>query len=116
MPGRSTSAQLTRSPGPLLKATLPDGSYMVRPGSGGFDCSQGRHAQSAETCTIVSVIPATFDQDQFSMNIDHQLTRSNKLSGKFFFTNQPSIDPLANGNALTRHERNEKQPSSARSR
>ena len=28
-------------------------------------------------------------------------TQANKLSGKFFFTNQPSIDPLAKGNALT---------------
>ena len=59
----------------------------------------------ADSCQVVSVIPATFRQDQFSVNIDHQLTQSNKLSGKFFFSNQPSRDPLANGNALTRFER-----------
>ena len=39
--------------------------------------------------------------------MDHQLTQSNRFSGKFFFSNQPSRDPLANGNALTRHEREE---------
>ena len=55
----------------------------------------------------VSVIPATFDQDQFSINIDQQMTTANRLSGKFFFTNQPSSDPLASGSALTLHEREE---------
>jgi len=32
------------------------------------------------------------------------LTQANKLSGKFFFSNQPSRDPLTNVNALTRYE------------
>ena len=90
----------------LLKAKFADGTYMVPSGSNGFDCRRVGD-QIAETCNVVSVIPATFDQDQFSTNIDHQITQANKLSGKFFFTNQPSIDPLANSNALTRHERNE---------
>ena len=90
----------------LLKATFPDGSYLIRSGSGGFDCRRVGN-QSAETCTVVSVIPATYKQDQFSVNLDHELTQADKLSGKFFFTDQPSVDPLANGNALTRIERNE---------
>jgi hypothetical protein len=90
----------------LLKAKFPDGTYLVPSGNSGLDCRRSG-TQPVETCSVVSVIPATFDQDQFSVNLDHQVTQSNKLSGKFFFTNQPSIDPLANGNALTRHERNE---------
>jgi IclR helix-turn-helix domain len=90
----------------LLKARFPDGSYMIPSGSNGIDCARLAN-RIAESCAVVSVIPATFDQDQFSVNIDHQLTLANKFSGKFFFTNQPSIDPLANGNALTLHERNE---------
>ncbi len=32
------------------------------------------------------------------------MTQANKLSGKFFFSNQPSRDPLTNVNALTRYE------------
>ena len=61
--------------------------------------------QLFESCQVVSVIPATFEQDQFTTNVDHQLTTANRFSGKFFFSNQPSRDPLANGNALTRFER-----------
>ena len=91
----------------LLRAKFPDGTYMVPSGANGFDCRRVG-SQIAETCNVVSVIPATFDQDQFSINIDHQISTANKLSGKFFFTNQPSIDPLANSNALTLHERNER--------
>jgi hypothetical protein len=88
----------------LLKAKFADGSYLVPSGSNGINC--GRNGtQLYESCQVVSVIPATFEQDQFTTNVDHQLTGANRLSGKFFFSNQPSRDPLANGNALTRFER-----------
>jgi hypothetical protein len=90
----------------LLKARFPDGSYLIPSGSNGIDCGRADE-QVADSCQVVSVIPASFKQDQFSLNIDHQLTQANKLSGKFFFSNQPSRDPLANSNALTRHEREE---------
>ena len=56
---------------------------------------------------MLSIIPATFEQDQFSLNLDHQVSAANRLSGKFFFSNQPSSDPLGDGAALTRHEREE---------
>ena len=88
----------------LLKAKFSDGSYLIPSGANGINCGRVED-QVADSCQVVSVIPATFRQDQFSVNIDHQLTQSNKLSGKFYFSNQPSRDPLANGNALTRFER-----------
>jgi hypothetical protein len=91
----------------LLQARFPDGSYLVPSGSGGSNCSV-REDQVAESCEVISIIPATFKQDQFSLNIDHHVTGSNRASGKYFFSNQPSVDPLANGDALTRHEREEK--------
>ncbi len=56
---------------------------------------------------MLSVIPATFEQDQFSLNLDHQASSLNNLSGKYFFSNQPSRDPLADGAAVTLHEREE---------
>lgn len=90
----------------LLKAKFEDGSYLIPSGDRGINCGRVS-GQRADSCQVVSVIPATFDQDQFSINIDHQLMQSNKLSGKFFFSNQPSRDPLASGNALTRYEREE---------
>jgi hypothetical protein len=90
----------------LLKAQFPDGTYLVPSGARGFNCGL-QDDQLFESCQVLSVIPATFDQHQFSTNLDHQLTESHRFSGKFFFSNQPSRDPLANGNALTRHEREE---------
>src|SRR5262245_47295641 len=90
----------------LLKAKFPDGSYLIPSGANVINCDRGED-QVADSCQVVSVIPATFRQDQFSVNIDHQLTQANKLSGKFFFSNQPSRDPLADGNALSRFETEE---------
>jgi hypothetical protein len=90
----------------LLKAKLPDGSYLIPSGANGTNCDRGAD-QVADSCQVVSVIPATFKQDQFSVNIDHQLTQANKLSGKFFFSNQPSRDPLADSDALSRFETEE---------
>ncbi len=91
----------------LLKAKFPDGSFLIPSGAGGTDCRRVG-TQVAESCQVIAVIPATFRQDQFTVNIDHQLTAKNKLSGKFFFTNQPSVDPLAQSRVLSRYERNEK--------
>jgi hypothetical protein len=88
----------------LLKAKFPDGSYLIPSGANGIDCGRGEE-QVADSCQVVSVIPASFRQDQFSVNIDQQLTQANKLSGKFFFSNQPSRDPLADSTALSRYER-----------
>jgi hypothetical protein len=88
----------------LLKATFADGSYLIPSGANGINCRK-RGTQRAESCEVVAVIPATFDQDQFTVNLDHQISRTNKASAKFFFSNQPSRDPLASSNAATRHER-----------
>ncbi len=88
----------------LLKAQFPDGSYLVPGGANGINCGVAED-QLFESCQVVSVIPATFEQDQFTANVDHQLTPDHRFSGKYFFSNQPSRDPLASGDALTRHER-----------
>ena len=88
----------------LLRAKFPDGTYLIPSGSGGASCRRNG-TQLFESCQVVSVIPATFQQDQFTTNLDHQLTAANRVSGKYFFSNQPSRDPLANANALTRFER-----------
>jgi hypothetical protein len=90
----------------LLKAKFPDGSFLIPSGANGINCAT-ISGQVAESCQVLSVIPATFYQHQFSVNLDHQLAQRNKLSGKFFFSNQPSRDPLATATALTRFEREE---------
>ena len=90
----------------LLQAKLPDGSFLVPSGSGGFNCAR-RQGQVAESCEVLSIIPATFEQDQFSVNLEQQVASANRLSSKFFFSNQPSRDPFADSAALTLHEREE---------
>ena len=91
----------------LLKTKFPDGSYLIPSGAGGTDCRQ-YGTQVAPSCQVISVMPATFSQNQFTANVDYQLTTLNRLSTKFFFTNQPSNDPLANSKALSRMEREKK--------
>ncbi|MGH9239564.1 MAG: carboxypeptidase regulatory-like domain-containing protein [Vicinamibacterales bacterium] len=87
----------------LLQARLPDGSFMVPSGAGGFNC-ETRDEQVAASCEVLSIIPATYEQDQFTLNLDQSFGGANRLSGKYFFANQPSRDPLFDGAALTRHE------------
>jgi hypothetical protein len=90
----------------LLQARLPNNTYLVPSGSGGTNC-RTRSGQVAASCEVLSIIPASFEQDQFSFNLDHQSSSANRLSGKFFFSNQPSRDPLGDSAALTLHEREE---------
>jgi hypothetical protein len=54
----------------LLKAQDPDGSYLIPSGDHGINCRR-QGTQLFESCQVVSVIPATFDQHQFTTNIDH---------------------------------------------
>src|SRR5262245_5550964 len=90
----------------LLQARLSNGTFLVPSGSGGTNCRR-RSGQVAASCEVLSIIPASFEQDQFSFNLDHQSSSANRLSGKFFFSNQPSRDPLGDSAALTLHEREE---------
>jgi len=89
----------------LLQAKFPDGSYLIPSGANGRDCRR-TGTQLFESCQIVVVLPATYSQDQFSANIDHNISSANRLSGKLFFTNQPSVDPLSSSRAVSRFERN----------
>jgi hypothetical protein len=90
----------------LLQARLPNGTFLIPSGAGGINC-EVQEDQVAESCQVVSVIPATYEQDQFTLNLDHQVAAANRLSAKFFFSDQPSRDPLADGDALTLHEQEE---------
>ena len=90
----------------LLQAKLPNGTFLVPSGSSGFNCAR-RSNQIATSCEVLSIIPATFEQDQFSLNLEQQVSSANRLSSKFFFSNQPSRDPLGDSAAATLHEREE---------
>jgi hypothetical protein len=59
-----------------------------------------------------NVVPAEFEQNQFTTKLDYQLNLSNRLSGTFFFANFPGQDPfpdpftLASPVTLQRDDRN----------
>ncbi len=59
-----------------------------------------------------NVVPAEFEQNQFTTKLDYQIGQSNRLSGTFFFANFPGFDPfpdpssLASPVTLQRNDRN----------
>ena len=59
-----------------------------------------------------NVFPAEFQQDQFTLKLDGRLNAKNTLSGTFFFSNFPGLDPfpdpgsLASPVTLRRSDRN----------
>jgi hypothetical protein len=89
----------------LLQAKFPDGTYLIPSGANGIDCRK-TGTQLFESCQVTNLMPARYTQNQFSGNIDHHLTATNRLTGKFFFTDQPSVDPMASSSAISRFERN----------
>lgn len=49
---------------------------------------------------IRQVFPAEFEQDQFTLRNDTQLTTANKLAVTFFFSNFPGFDPFPDPSSL----------------
>ncbi|MDQ3755086.1 MAG: TonB-dependent receptor [Acidobacteriota bacterium] len=47
-----------------------------------------------------NVFPAEFEQDQFTLKLDGQLTTNNRLSGTFFFADFPGLDPFPDPSSL----------------
>lgn len=102
--GPYNSAAINATSVALLQTKFPNGQYLIPSGASGRSCRQERLGQ---TCEIINTQPATYLQDQFSANLDHSLTTNHRLSGKFFFTNQPSDDPFASTRAASLFERRE---------
>ncbi|MCI0660469.1 MAG: carboxypeptidase regulatory-like domain-containing protein [Acidobacteria bacterium] len=48
-----------------------------------------------------NVVPAQFEQNQFTTKLDYQMTEANRLSGTFFFANFPATDPFPDPSSLT---------------
>ncbi|MGB8012006.1 MAG: carboxypeptidase regulatory-like domain-containing protein [Terriglobales bacterium] len=71
----------------LLQAQLPNGQYAIP--------SQTPNGQVVNG-NVVTPISTTsrFSEDQFSVNIDHKISNSNKLTGKFFYSQDPQYQAL----------------------
>lgn len=73
----------------ILQARLPNGQYAIPSAAGG---------SVSATPGLVNTTPVSgvsrFTEDQFNFNIDQQITANNKLSGKFFFSNDPEYQAI----------------------
>jgi len=73
----------------ILQARLPNGQYAIPSAAGGSPAA----APGTVSTTPVSGV-SRFTEDQVNANIDEQITASNKLSGKFFFSNDPEYQAI----------------------
>jgi hypothetical protein len=68
----------------LLNATNPDGSFVI---------PSPQTAGSGVNYT--AVLPGHYDEDQFNANVDLNLSRTDRLSVKFFFSNSDQTVPFS---------------------
>lgn len=79
----------------FLNAKLPNGQFAIPnpqvnlPNGGDDPTNQFPVGQSTFT------IPAYYNEDQFTINLDHVLTQKNTVSGRFFYSRAPTIKPFA---------------------
>ena len=79
----------------VLNAKLANGDFavpipqVVIPNSGPDPSDQLPQGQST------FAIPAHFREDQFTVNIDHNLGSTNTLSGRFFYSRAPTTEPFS---------------------
>jgi hypothetical protein len=71
----------------LLSFKLPGGSYAIPSPQTILPSGVGESSFS---------IPAMYREDQFSVNLDHKLTETNQLSGRFFYSRQATSVPFNN--------------------
>jgi hypothetical protein len=70
----------------ILNFKFPNGSYAIPSPQTILSGGVGQSSFS---------IPAHYREDQFSVNLDHNFTDSNQLSGKFFYSRAPVNDPFS---------------------
>jgi outer membrane receptor protein involved in Fe transport len=79
----------------ILNAKLPNGQFVVPspqitlPNSGPDASDQLPQGQSTYAT------PAHYSEDQFSVNLDHVLSRKNTLSERFFYSRAPTMEPFS---------------------
>ena len=71
----------------LLNARLDNGEYLIP-----------SPQLSGPGVNYAISIPAIYEQDQFAINIDHQITNNNRLTGKYFFSQADTLQPFRTTN------------------
>ena len=76
----------------LLQATLPNGSFVI---------PSAPHPTGSPNPVPAPVVGISrFTEDQFNTNLDFKVSAQNRLSGKFFFANNPETQALFNSFGL----------------
>ena len=73
----------------LLQAKLPNGNFAV-PSSSGVNCSTG----ALPTCSTTVSALSTFHEEQFDINLDHNLTAKDHLAAHVFSANAPQVQGI----------------------
>lgn len=77
------------------------GDYIITGPAGKAGISTSTDAAGNPLTLVRNVDPASFQQDQFTAKVDGQLSALNRLSGTFFFSNFPGLDPFPDPSSLT---------------
>jgi len=77
----------------LLQATLPNGQPAIPSSAAPNPSASCTAALTTVVTTPISTV-SKFREDQFNVNLDHDLFTNNKFSGKFFFSNAPQTQAL----------------------
>src|SRR5215472_8225613 len=80
----------------LFQFKLPNGQFLI-PNPTTTSLAQAK----AQGFDVLATAPAsTFSQDQFNTNIDYNISSSDRLSGKYFYSYNPSTSPFAASSLL----------------
>jgi hypothetical protein len=74
----------------LFQFKLPNGQFLIPSSNGSF---QGNNV-------FVSAPASTFSQDQFNSNIDYNVSETDRLSARYFYSNNPTTSPFSASSLL----------------
>jgi hypothetical protein len=80
----------------LFQFKLPNGQFLI-PNPTITNLAQAK-AQGFDA--LITAPASTFTQDQFNTNIDYNISASDRLSGRYFYSQDPSTSPFGASNLL----------------
>jgi hypothetical protein len=75
----------------LLNFKFPNGQFAIPSPQTNLANQPGQIAIGESTYSI----PADYREDQFTANVDRELSNANELSGRFFYSRAPTIEPFS---------------------
>src|ERR1700733_12408465 len=76
----------------LLNFKLPNGQYAIPSPQINLANADPTQVPIGESTYAT---PATYREDQFTANIDHAISLKNELSGRFFYSRAPTVEPFS---------------------